>query len=77
MNPDDAERAFLFAVRTFAPIGYGRMMQIISHEWFRKDRMGAKLANTAYGLLPKNEREAYSRLAERDPVFRDDKEGQP
>ena len=69
---EKAERAFLFCVRAFAVIGYGRMMQIISHEWYRHDAIGAALANTCYGLLEGNERAAYEALAQSDSLFQDD-----
>lgn len=65
------ERAFLYIVRSLKDIGYGRMMQIISHEWFRHDPIGAALANTCYGLLNKKERIAYETLAHNDPLFKD------
>jgi hypothetical protein len=66
---DKTERAFLFCIRAFADIGYGRMMQIISHEWYRHDPNGAALANTCYGLLDGKERKAYQSLADHDPLF--------
>jgi hypothetical protein len=70
----DLEHYFLAFVRSHAQIGYGRMMQIISHEWYRHDPDGAGLANTAYGLLEGDEARAYRSLAERDPLFRSTKE---
>ena len=67
-----AERAFLFCVRAFKDLGYGRMMQIISHEWYRYDPNGAALANTCYGLLEGKDRAAYQALADTDPLFKED-----
>lgn len=31
----ESERAFIQAVRYFQSIGFGRMMQLISYEWYR------------------------------------------
>lgn len=70
---EKSDRAFLFCVRAFKDIGYGRMMQIISHEWFRHDPIGAAVANTCYGLLNGDERHAYQSLAETDPIFEREK----
>ena len=66
---DQAERAWLFCVRAFAHLGYGRLMQIISHEWYRSDPHGAALANTAYGLLDSADRAAYEDIAKNDSLF--------
>lgn len=66
------ERAFLFCVRAFAAIGYGRMMQIISHEWYRHDPNGAQIATTCYGLLNGRDRRAYQELADADPLFEEE-----
>lgn len=66
------ERQFLAFVRAHKEIGYGRMMQIISHEWYRHDPSGAALANTCFGLLEGEERRAYEELAKSDPIFHDD-----
>ena len=65
------ERVFLTMVRELKNIGYGRMIQIISHEWFRHDPIGAALANTCYGLLDPKERPAYEALARGDELFKD------
>lgn len=65
----EQERLFLTIVRSMKAIGYGRMMQIISHEWYRYDPNGAAVANTCYGLLDEKERKAYRSLADRDPLF--------
>lgn len=69
MNRNKEEIYFLILVRLLKHIGYGRMQQIISHEWYRHDAAGAALANTCYGLLPIDERRAYAQLAESDPLF--------
>lgn len=72
MTPEARERAFLIYVQLFKNIGYGRMQQIISHEWYRHDPIGAALANTCYGLLDPPERQAYEDLAKNDPLFSED-----
>lgn len=71
MEPNHDERIFLSLVRTMKHIGYGRMMQIISHEWFRHDPTGALITGTCYGLLGEKLREAYEDLAKGDRLFKD------
>ena len=71
MQENRDERAFLEIVRRFRGIGYGRMLQIISHEWYRHDPNGAALADTCYALLGKKKQKAYIALAESDPIFQE------
>ena len=66
---DQAERAWPFCVRAFAHLRYGRLMQIISHEWYRHDPHDAALTNTYYGLLDNADRVAYEDVAKHDPLF--------
>lgn len=42
MAVEDQEREFLEAVRRFAGIGYGRMLQIIQYEW--SEQLPARVA---------------------------------
>jgi len=67
----DRERAFLEIVRAFADIGYGRMMQLVSHEWWRYDKNGALVASSAFALLSPGDRLRYENLASFDPAFGD------
>lgn len=49
------EKAFLDYIDDNAQaIGYGRMMQMVSQEWRRKDPIGALMVGTAYGLVEQN-----------------------
>lgn len=66
------EELFLATLRTLTNIGYGRMIQIVSHEWYRHDPDGALLANTCYGLLDGDERAAYEGIAKGDRLFATD-----
>lgn len=46
------EQKFLVLVRQYKHIGYGRMMQLVSHEWYRQDPIGALTAEgPCYGQL--------------------------
>ena len=75
-----AERMFLEFVRANKQIGYGRMMQIISHEWYRAyegDRavqLGVFDGGRCVGMLPKEDRELYELTCRSDPVFEADSE---
>lgn len=61
---------FLAEVRRFKHLGYGRMMQIVSHEWYRSDKTGALVVGICYGLLKgRAQREAVD-MAEGDVLFR-------
>lgn len=60
------EREFLAYVKQYRRIGYGRMMQIISNEWYARLKreqpgleVGAFVANTCYAFLPPQEQEAF------------------
>lgn len=71
MHPDTADRFFLVIVRRCASaIGYGRMMQIVSHEWWRHDPNGALTVGTCYALLSPVDRETHEAMARGDDVFK-------
>jgi len=65
----DQEAAFLEVVKAFRSIGYGRMMQIISHQWYQEDRVGAQIVTSAVGLLDQDDRLAFAELVRQDPLF--------
>lgn len=70
--PAFAEEAFfLNCVRQLKAIGYGRMMQIITHEWLANENCPADdvLVTTALGLLPAAERARALQLYQSDPLF--------
>lgn len=69
-NRTAKEQEFLDFVRQHHKIGYGRMMQIISHEWHRVDDIGAMVVGTCVGLLPHDEYMAYLSTKESDPLFK-------
>lgn len=72
MRYDTSERIFLAVVRRCAAvIGYGRMMQIISHEWWRRDPIGALTVGTCYALLPADDRTANEEIARADKIFQE------
>lgn len=66
----DEERQFLAYVKTHKGIGYGRMMQMISHAWYRYTERtigtgeGAQLANTCVAFLSERDKQAYLELLE-------------
>jgi hypothetical protein len=68
------EQHFLAYVRSHREIGYGRMMQMISHEWFRTCRReetptsGVLVANECLGLLSKDEQRLFERQAEQEGI---------
>lgn len=65
----DGDREFLAYVQRHRVIGYGRMMQIISHEWYRECRRnddpvsGVLVASECLGMLPKHKQDAFARMA--------------
>lgn len=72
------ERAFLEAVRVFAPvIGYGNMMEIVSHAWFldleKKYGQGAAAFTVGpiVGALPDKAREKYIERVRSDELFKE------
>ncbi len=67
----NSEWVFLGIVRAFAFIGYGRMMQIISQEWYRHDQHGALTIGPSVGLLGAEERQALAVSLAVDPLFND------
>lgn len=69
---NDEERDFLAFIRAHKAIGYGRMMQIISHQWWREGGPVAHAANTSFAALPERERAAHEHVALNDPAFRDE-----
>ena len=64
------EEAFLEIVKAFKSIGYGRMMQIISHQWYQEDRNGAHTVVAAVGNLRPDDQRAFAELVRQDPLFR-------
>jgi hypothetical protein len=65
------DREFLDYVKAHRDLGYGRMMQIISHEWYRqaqRDRPsmegGAFVANTCFAFLSEKEQRAFLQVLE-------------
>lgn len=64
------DRAFLDFVQQNRSVGYGRMMQIVSHEWYRDFRRtggpvsGVLIVNACLGSLPPDEQEEFMRMAE-------------
>ncbi len=67
--PWSDDRTFLEVVRRMRHIGYGRMMQIIAHEWFSKDRNGVQIANTTFNQLTPIEQAGFEALYQQDPLF--------
>ena len=69
----EPEKRFLDHVKVFKHIGYGRMMQIISSEWYadmerQQQGMGesAHVANTCLAFLSEEEKRAFLLLMQRD-----------
>lgn len=66
------DEEFLEFVKAHRSVGYGRMMQLISQEWFRECRRrgdpvsGVLVANACLGFLTKKEQETFARFAESD-----------
>jgi hypothetical protein len=67
------EREFLEAVRQHADIGYGRMLQIVSLEWFRVYGNGAITGGVCVSQLPPAEQHAFRMQAATDPLFHGDR----
>lgn len=70
------DAAFVREIRRFSHIGYGRMLQLVSREWYRAasergdPTSGVLVDGTCLGLLsPKKQRE-YIAGYETDPQFR-------
>lgn len=63
---------FLAIVRAAGQsIGYGRMLSIVSHQWYSEDPNGALAIGPCYCHLPaRQQRDARAR-AEADPLFRE------
>lgn len=71
------ESEFLHHVRRLSHIGYGRMLRIVSHEYYRaavKDGLcppsGVLVPGTCVGLLPKDEQRDFVSGYEADTLFR-------
>jgi hypothetical protein len=64
------DREFLDFVKSHRHVGYGRMLQIISEEWYRAEKRegypvsGVLVANACLGFLSKSKQEAFARQAE-------------
>jgi hypothetical protein len=72
----EEERQFLAYIKAHRQIGYGRMMQMVSHEWYRaaeRDIPGtgaiAHIANTCFGLLPERDQQAWLALLEAEEML--------
>lgn len=69
---DRQDRGFLSFVKAHRSMGYGRMLQIVSHEWYRECKRrgdpvgGVLVANACLGFLTKKEQETFARFAESD-----------
>lgn len=78
MNQLEAmELEFLWAVRRLSDVGYGRMMQIVSREWFRRaveDGLcppgGVLVPGICYGLISAKDRADYDAGYNADPQFK-------
>ena len=66
---DDHEKLFLTYIKNNRSLGYGRMMQMISHEWIRDcwrrgdPTSGVLITNECLGFLDKTEQEEIERRA--------------
>jgi hypothetical protein len=67
----EEERQFLAYVKEQREIGFGRMMQIIGHEWYRMLQReypglegGAFACSTCFALLPEKEQRAFLQVLE-------------
>lgn len=66
------ELQFLAIIRAGArSLGFGRMMQIVSHAWYRSDPIGAQTIGRCYAQLPARQQRDALALAEADPLFRE------
>jgi hypothetical protein len=73
---DSMETAFLEIVRLYHEMGYSRMMQIVSREWFRRaidenlcPASGVRVPGTCYGLMSIEDQEDYHSGYNADPLF--------
>lgn len=64
------EQEFLEYVRRNKHLGYGRMMQIISHEWHEHHPLGAHVTTECVGTLSDKKRREYEAVKAGDPLFR-------
>lgn len=62
----EQDKQFLELVKKYKEVGYGRMMQIISNQWFKEAEQeqkgmggGALVANTCVEFLTKAEKKSY------------------
>jgi hypothetical protein len=66
------EKLFLTYIKNNRSMGYGRMLQMVTHEWVRDCRRrgdptsGVLVANTCLGFLPKDERQEIERHASKE-----------
>jgi hypothetical protein len=86
LSPDDTARLrslaitdhdFLLFVRSAAHLGYGRMLQIIAHEYYRgatEDSLcppsGVLVVDTCLGLMSKRKQRDFIGGYTADPLFR-------
>lgn len=74
------EQQFLEVVRAARSLGYGRMMQIVSREWYQHDPIGAisdSKGQKCYGSLTPAQRESQARAIAADPLFKKEREERP
>jgi hypothetical protein len=73
----EEDRQFLAYVKSHRELGFGRMIQIIGHEWYRYLQRefpgtgaegGAFTDSTCFALLTKPRQEAWLRLLEAEEV---------
>lgn len=62
------EQEFLDLVLRLRPLGFGRMMQIISYAWHEIDPVGALSTGPCYGLLPEKDLEYEESIKRSDPL---------
>lgn len=69
------EQEFLDTVRRLRSIGFGRMIQIISREWYRTTKeegfpsSGVTVGNTCLGLMTEGEQAGFEAGYRVDPLF--------
>jgi len=62
----EEDKEFLSYVKAHKHIGYGRMMQIISHEWYQEHGEGAFVSNTCFAFLSDAEQRAFLEVLARE-----------
>lgn len=62
------EQEFLDLVVRLRPLGFGRMMQIISFAWHEVDPIGAFASGECYGMLSPEDLERTESVKRSDPL---------